>query len=95
MSRLRFLALALSVMPFMSAHAAGDEAYPAHDTSATTEARLEQCARQPDLLAFGLGYVIFDNDEPRTQSANFRFEYRWGYALWSYKNDWLSTGIRP
>lgn len=57
-----------------------------------TAAHAEAPAKQPDLLSFSGGYFNFDKTEPRRQSADFRFEYRWGVSLLpkvsSYFNSW-------
>jgi lipid A 3-O-deacylase len=36
---------------------------------------------QPDLISLGGGYMNFDKDEPKRQSADFRLEYRFGVSL--------------
>lgn len=36
---------------------------------------------QPDLVSFGVGYMNFDKTEPKTNSADFRLEYRFGYTF--------------
>ncbi|MBV8060107.1 MAG: acyloxyacyl hydrolase [Alphaproteobacteria bacterium] len=40
-----------------------------------------QAIRQADLFSFSVGYMDFDKTESHRESADFRFEYRWGTSL--------------
>jgi lipid A 3-O-deacylase len=57
--------------------------------------QLAQMPGQPDLVSFGVTDVDFDKSEPRTQSTDFRLEYRWGASLASAQTNWLDFAIHP
>jgi len=92
----RFLAplLILMLLPFAGARA---EVPPSYSPAAQPAqlAQQQPTGRQPNLISLSAGYVDFDKDEARTQSADFRLEHRWGYSLWSAQNNWLDFGIHP
>jgi hypothetical protein len=81
MLRKNLLALALLLLSATTARA---------ETSAASASTVH-----PNLISLSAGYIDFDKDEPRTRSADFRLEHRWGYSLWSSQNNWLDFGIHP
>ncbi len=99
---LAFVVLSLVFSPILSAHAASKTA--PSTAPATSDYDNDRPLAQPDLISFGMGYVDFDKSsnptfgrdgEARTQSTDFRLEYRFGYSLWSAQNDWLNFAIHP
>jgi hypothetical protein len=47
----------------------------------TSNAKAEAPISQPDLASIGLGYANFDKTKTHRDSADIRFEYRWGMSL--------------
>lgn len=50
-------------------------------TTTSTKSTLTTQANSPDLISFAVGYMDFDKTEPKTNSADFRLEYRFGYSF--------------
>jgi hypothetical protein len=50
---------------------------------------------QPDLISFGADYIDFDKNEPRTQGAGFRLEYRGGHSFYSTGGNTVNFQIHP
>ena len=91
MSRKYLLVLALVLLPFAGASAATPD-------SRAQAAPSDTSWHQPDLISFGVAYDDFDKNEstdPKTQSADFRLEYRWGASLYNADDDWFHFGIHP
>lgn len=74
MRRLSLALLGLAALLSTEAQAAPVAPVPAAPASATP-------ARDPDLLSFGLGYMDFDKTQDNSRSADYRFEYRFGYTF--------------
>ena len=92
MLRTGLLVLALSVFPLAILHAAEPQKGEAPLLAMQPES---PPLGHTDLISLGAGYADFDKDEPRTRSADFRGEYRWGYSLFGTNNDWLNFNIHP
>lgn len=71
MRRFRVALLAILLLASASAQAAPSAPMPAQPSA----------NKQSDLISFGIGYMNFDKSEPKTNSADFRFEYRFGYSF--------------
>jgi len=74
-------------------------ALPAHAANKAAMAPVSAPVGQPDLISFSSGYFDFDKSEPKTNSADFRLEYRFGVSLLpklsSYFSESDAAQLRP
>ncbi len=89
MARSLLVALISFVLSFSVAQAAPNTP-PAQATNSDTST---SSTAQPDLLSFGAGYYDFDKgkDQPKTNSADFRLEYRWGLSILPLVSNYFSS----
>lgn len=83
MRRLIVSLLALALVTSTAAQA--DNYYGMHKNTPTAPAYAPTPSMMPkkdsDLISFEVGYLDFDKTEPKTNAADFRFEYRFGYTF--------------